>query len=117
MDLWIRSQDREIICKAECVDLMHDTEGYAKVFLNGNFPDLIVAVYENKRALEVLDEIQTLLLGDVLLFKSFNVNSEDLSEIGNQLKTKVLGMVDVNNPDTEIKFIPRDCIVYEMPKE
>ena len=61
MDLWIRSQDREIICKAECVDLMHDTEGYAKVFLNGNFPDLIVAVYENKRALEVLDEIQELL--------------------------------------------------------
>lgn len=61
MDLWIRSQDREMLCKAECVDLMHDTSGYAKVFLNGKFPDLIVRAYENERALEVLDEIQQVL--------------------------------------------------------
>lgn len=61
MDLWIRSQDREIICKAECVDLMHDTEGYAKVFLNGKFPDLIVGAYENKRALEIINEIEATL--------------------------------------------------------
>ena len=75
MDLWIRSQDREIICIAECVDLMHDTEGYAKVFLNGNFPDLIVAVYENKRALEVLDEIQELLTTRICFenYNSFNL--------------------------------------------
>lgn len=110
MDLWIRSQSRSMLIKATDVHLDYDTMIKCDKH--------IVADYSTtERALEVLDEIQTLLLGDVLLFKNFNVNSEDLSEIGNQLKTKVLGMVDVNNKDTDIKFIPRDCIVYEMPKE
>ena len=72
MDLWIRSQDREMLCKAECVDLMHDTAGYAKVFLNGKFPDLIVGAYENKRALEVLDEIQE-ALENRICFENYNV--------------------------------------------
>ena len=71
MDLWIRSQDREMLCKAECVDLMHDTSGYAKVFLNGKFPDLIVGAYENKRALEVIAEIQE-ALENRICFENYN---------------------------------------------
>ena len=45
MDLWIRSQDKEMLCKAECVELMHDDPVYAKIYLNGKFPDLIDGCY------------------------------------------------------------------------
>jgi hypothetical protein len=114
MDLWIRSQDREIICKAECVDLMHDTEGYAKVFLNGNFPDLIVAVYENKRALEVLGEIQKLLVGDLLVF----TNTDFEEGLADYIKPyKAIAVQDKDNLSPRVEFVHRDCIVYEMPKE
>lgn len=88
MDLWIRSQSRSMLIKATDVHLDYDTMIKCDKH--------IVADYSTtERALEILDEIQTLLLEDVLLFKNF----------------------DVNNKDTDIKFIPRDCIVYEMPKE
>ena len=117
MDLWVRSISKRILLKVDNI-LVVEAENKHCLYTLSHDEEIELGEYETKeRALEVLDEIQTLLLGDVLLFKNFNVNSEDLSEIGNQLKTKVLGMVDVNNKDTDIKFIPRDCIVYEMPEE
>ena len=71
MDLWIRSQDKEMLCKAECVELMHDDPVYAKIYLNGKFPDLIVGCYEKQRALELLGEIEKLPLN--LLHRDFVV--------------------------------------------
>lgn len=57
MDLWIRSQDRETLIKANRIDVV-DTE----IIIYEDDLDIHMAVYETKeRALEVLDEIQDVL--------------------------------------------------------
>ena len=111
MELWIRSQDREMLCKVECVELMHDDPEYAKIFLNGQFPDLIVGAYEKKRALEVLDEIQKLLVPDIkLLYKKINEDQEDdLSD----LKT----LFSVIQPDGKLQIHQLHNVIYQMPQE
>ena len=105
MDLWIRSQDKEMLCKAECVELMHDDPVYAKIYVNGKFPDLIVGCYEKQRALEVLGEIQKLLISGVFLFK-------DLKSIG--IDNACVYSTKDNN--LQIEHIQRDCVVFEMPE-
>ena len=114
MDLWIRSQDKEKLCRAKCIELMHDDPVYAKIFLNGNFPDLIVGCYEKERALEVLDEIQKLLIGDFMVFKNIDIE-EGLADYIKPCKA--IGLQDNSNLTPRVEFAHRDCIVYEMPQE
>ena len=115
MDLWIRSQDREMLCKAECVELMHDDPVYAKIYLNGKFPDLMVGCYEKQRAVEVLGEIQKLLIGNVLVFKNFDAPND------NYLKSAGIDNALVYHTFTDdvqqVDFLHRDCVVYKMPEE
>lgn len=105
MDLWIRSQDKEMLCKVERVELMHDDPVSAKIYLNGNFPDLIVGCYEKQRALEVVDEIQKLLIGNVIIFKSCDKPNNEAKYI------------PFKDDDLQIKSLHRDSVVYEMPEE
>ena len=111
MDLWIRSQDKEMLCKAECVEIMHDDPLYAKIYLNGKFPDLIVGCYEKQRALEILDEIQNFLTPRFIV----SVNSDN-DCIENLFDKSTCGKVFPNDK-LEIKNINRDCWVYKMPQE
>lgn len=113
MDLWIRSQDREMLCKANCVDLMHDTEGYAKVFLNGQFPELIVGVYENSRAVEVVDEIQKLITPQIVSLLN-NIKDGKNYNLG-ELTNVYAYSIGMPNPELEIKEL--STVVYEMPKD
>ena len=110
MDLWIRSQDKEMLCKAECVELMYDDPVYAEIYLNGNYPNLIVGCYEKQRALEVLGEIQKLLMNDVVLFKNFDISPKDLESFAID-NTCVYSSKDGNTQ------IERNCVVFEMPEE
>lgn len=111
MDLWIRSQDRETLCKVECVELMHNDPKYTKIFLNGNFPDLVVGVYEKKRALEVIDEIQNFLTPRFLISRY-----SDNDYVENVFSKMTAGKV-IPDDKLEIRNINRDCWVYEMPQE
>lgn len=115
MDLWIRSQDKEMLCKAECVEIMHDDPVYAKIYLNGKFPDLIVGCYEKQRTVEVLGEIQKLLIGDVLVSKNFNTpNDECLKSVGINNAAAYHLFTDDSQ---QVEFLHRDCVIYKMPKE
>lgn len=115
MDLWITSQDKEMLCKAECVELMLDDPVYAKVYLNGKFPDLIVGCYETQRALEVLGEIKKLLIGDVVVFKNTDIPNVDcLKSAGID---KALVYRSFTNDSQQVEFLHRDCVVFEMPEE
>ena len=113
MDLWILSQDKEMLCKAEFVELMHDDPVYAKIYLNGKFPDLIVGCYEKQRAVEVLGEIQKLLMNDVVLFKNIDISPKDLKSIG--IDNACVYSTKDNN--SQIEHIHRDFVVYKMPEE
>jgi capsular polysaccharide biosynthesis protein len=59
MELWIRSQDKTMLCKPQYIELCCDSElHYGDV----NIGYRCVATYKTKeRALEVLDEIQKIL--------------------------------------------------------
>ena len=64
MDLWIRSQDKEILIKCEKIMIEKDRD----IFVILNYIDtknwFRLGYYKSKeRALEVLDEIQTILRG------------------------------------------------------
>ena len=101
MDLWIRSQDKEILVKVEYLEYFYNKVHYANeekpreehhnigtYISNEQF--IILGEYKTEqRALEVLDEIQ----------KKIN-----LINLGHDLGSP---MVDLKNPS----------YIYEMPKE
>ena len=60
MDLWIRSQDKKKLCVAKFFELDNDKTG---IFcFNGESYSIFAGKYKTKeRALEVLDEIYTIL--------------------------------------------------------
>ena len=111
MDLWIRSQDREILVKCNCIDIMW-VEGIPNIFVNGKFPDYIVANYTTKeRALEVIDEIQKLLTPQVCAKAKKIVNNEynDYNKL-----TNVYAIMDGTGT---INVSEISTVIYEMPKE
>ena len=61
MDLWIRSQDKEDLKKAEHIGVFNE-----KIYINGYEENgYCIGTYKSKeRALEVLDEIQEAQLGN-----------------------------------------------------
>lgn len=98
MDLWIRSQDKMNLCKAKDLVIRENHSGY------GDTDYVIQDVYTmgtyktKERALEVLDEIQTILRGKYAT--SFDY------------KTSLKGF----KPE-DIEHMLELMAVYEMPKE
>ena len=104
MELWIRSQDREKICKV--IKLYIKGVGIYSNCDNYNDDYDYLGIYKTKeRALEVLDEIQRLIK------PTFKINYEydDSQPIidGEWLKSL----------KAESKIEELSCYVYEMPKE
>lgn len=94
MDLWIRSQDKEILMKIDNINLGLDVYSNEPcrlfTFVGGAVTSFTLGIYRSKeRALEVLDEIQ----------KKIN-----LINLGHDFGSP---MVDLTNP----------TYIYEMPKE
>ena len=103
MELWIRSQDKESIIKIENISI--DSENYIIGNLISDDNKSIcdywrLGHYETKeRALEVLDEIQSIIIGKYMC----NINLEEaFSKIGNE---------------EDIAKLLKQMAVYEMPKE
>lgn len=92
MELWIRSQDREILIEAHLLDIYNASVEEECYVIEESGTDL--GSYKTKeRALEVLDEIQELFI------KKDIVKSE------------------LNKDGLTIVSMPTTHIVYEMPKE
>lgn len=91
MELWIRSQDKTKLVKADNISYLDVSDDYEKeVHSLWNDCKGVLGIYKTKeRALEVLDEIQYLLRGHV--YESH------------------INKFDIYNGD--------DIKVYEMPKE
>jgi len=100
MDLWIRSQDKRMLCKPQYIELYGDNEVH---FGDVNIGYRCVATYKSKeRALEVLDEIQKFLQPD---FKCDGYETETGNGYYNMIK------LHFSEPNIFHKRI------YEMPKE
>ena len=77
MELWIRSQDKEMLYKAEKIYLNYsifDELGIKEYYIDVNFDKF--GIYKSKeRALEVLDEIQEVINNGGVQKEEFNVIS------------------------------------------
>ena len=66
MDLWIRSQDKSRLGKIVYIELQEDDYGYHLMGWRDRFDGTRIATYKTKeRALEVLDDINSIILGGV----------------------------------------------------
>ena len=107
MDLWIRSQNRKDLTKIEkfYVDIDGEIYGYAQ-----GLESVKLGEYKTReRALEVLDEIQSLLIS------SFIVKCTDIGK--DKIRDFSKSDAYVIPSDTTIETLHRDCIVFEMPEE
>lgn len=92
MNLWIRSQDRKTLTKPCDLQMVHVNNGteYAIISFTEMAGDIDLGIYKTeKRALEVLDEIQEKI---------------NMINLGHDFGSP---MIDLNNP----------TYIYKMPKE
>lgn len=96
MELWIRSQDKEKLIKANKIKYEYYKPFWSDYYIEAiiiNDADIIQEYETKARALEVLDEIQELFI------KKDIVKSE------------------LNKDGLTMVSMPITCIVYEMPNE
>lgn len=101
MELWIRSQDKEDLIEVHSVEV--DAKDKIKIITLINANTIIdLGTYKSKeRALEVLDEIQSIL------------NLKDMYKYDRELVLKSWENVD----EEQVKIVRQQMSVYEMPKE
>ena len=118
MELWIRSQDKEALIKADkifywntCPEMPNTGKHYLgnKEWV-GNADYTKLGEYNTKeRALEILDEIQEILKPKIIAH--IRPSNEMIELLGSRQAGKTMKM----NTDTEIKEL--STYVFEMPKE
>ena len=95
MELWIRSQDKEQLIKVDSVYIFHNTFNAEAInFKMMNKCDELGSYTTKERALEVLDEIESLLLGNRKLWNK------------NKLYSGMGALSEITRNQ-----------IYEMPKE
>ena len=107
MDLWIRNQSKAQLIKIDDIHI-NDTQIWGNTHWLGD--------YETKeRALEVLNEIQKLLMGqDKMVFKNTGLDNKSLDELYNRIaESNWVGVLD----DAKVEYIAPSTIVYEMPEK
>lgn len=113
MDLWIRTQDRTGILKADTI-FVFEKQIVKRVYGDDLVKGICLGTYATEeRALEVLDEIQKILIGRLIIKTNRKVGSKDLNRLANFFDTKYV----IN--DNEFEFIQPEAtnIIYAMPKE
>ena len=105
MDLWIKSQDKKLLIKVNHIMRINN-----RIFAG----DTLGEYDSEERAIEILDEIQKLLMGQDKLVISGVLDFEDAQQIKKKLDQT--GVVSVFSKD-DIGYISPITIVYEMPLE
>lgn len=101
MELWIRSQDRQLLIPIKEIISQNST----CIFYGGN----IIADYETQeRAIEVLDEIQKILTPQLKTIKN-KISERKINEFSRE--------VLISPIIEDIKIQQFETFVYEMPKK
>lgn len=109
MELWVRSQDKELLIKVENLYLDRELGCGAKKCIYTK--DIWLAKYKTeKRALEVLNEIQNILQPKVFI-KEPKINTDDLIHSMSEYVT----LKTTQQVEYDLKQAGQ--IVYEMPEE
>lgn len=127
MDLWIRTQDKEMLTKIEDVSFIKDSQTGTYIILatGRNIPTwhhlhyggtTILGVYKSKeKALQVLDDIQNLLIQSNKIFIKTHAHETDFKNLKAYLKD--CDVIIVNRCDTIIDSVNLNTIVYQMPED
>lgn len=116
MDLWIRSQDKTKLVKIDNISYLDMSDDYEKE-VHSLFNDCkgILGVYKTKnRALEVLEEIQNILVGTIIIKSNVLLSPSDQEKLRERFKIDTLPIIE--QPSYEIKPL-QNFIVYKMPEE
>ena len=108
MDLWIRSQDKTNLIKVDRLDVSENKiEANLKFHYNGcNY--VVLGEYATKeRALEVLDEIQSILQPQI----------RKTPHITEELQPEYVLYKHFVNEGSDIEVVQLNTFVYQMPKE
>ena len=109
MELWIRSQNKELLVLAKGFEFQKLYDGKFQIFAVWQNNYQMVGIYKSKeRALEVLDEIQNILKPKYIL-NSSSIRPDGDSWVENGI------IMQKYNANARIEEIP--IYVYEMPKE
>lgn len=110
MDLWIRSQDKMQLTEIQNVYVEENDDDY--MICCNDFPCL--GKYKTReRALEILDEIQKLIMGqNKLVFKNCDIDIDTWKQIKEQ---DAFVINNFDKRDIDAKYISPSTIVYEMP--
>jgi len=117
MELWVRSQDKRTLLKANRIDvddtniICWDNDYRCSETYMGNYKT-------QKRALEVLDEIQEKLQNKFLCKPTCVLKAKDIDIAEGLLNFKYKNEHFIMQPPAiDIEPINCDIVVYEMPKE
>lgn len=111
MDLWIRSQNKEKLCKIENIKYMDTSDDFEnEIHSLWNDNNGILGIYKTKeRALEVLDEITNLIKPKYLIRMDNHGPVNDFHNNENNSYVSAYGVGMVSNIN--------QTLYYEMPKE
>lgn len=110
MELWIRSQDKTRLTKVNDLYVVGYGNDWAiDGYHTNSVDDFDLGIYSTKeRALEVLDEIESLLLPNIKLITR-NYTDEEIKECS--IKDLVIPPVE------DVKIHEFSTYVYQMPKD
>lgn len=114
MDLWIRSQDKRILQKIDNIYLDANYENKRICNYVDDYKTELGTYKTKERALEVLEEIQNILVGTIIIKSNVFLSPSDQEKLRERFKTDTLPIIE--QPSYEIKPL-QNFIVYKMPEE
>lgn len=110
MELWIRSQDRQSLIKVNKVCFERNVDDKPTIYGYENYDNYErLGIYKSKkRALEVLDEIERLLMPKVKVIHN-KIEARTLRDFSKE--------VIIEPTIEDIEIIEASSYVYKMPKE
>ncbi len=111
MDVWIRSQDKKRLIPNPNLYVIWNKE-ISVAYIGDTIVGHIAKYKTEKRALEVLDEIQSRLIGRNLIKLKANLSPFSKNCLKKEFRTNAI----VETPLYEI-VNSTNIIIYEMPKE
>lgn len=113
MELWIRSQDKEMLAKTNRLDI--DADG--KTILINGFETVIGRYKTKKRTLEILDEIMLQMRNTIILSISPLMTAQDQHRLLDMYKKEFNRDFILETSTVEIKPLNSEIVLYELPKE
>lgn len=115
MELWIRSQDKEVLVKVNDIAVeMNMIYGY---YDKNTEYELLGAYSTKERALEVLDDISSKIKNQFIVQVNALLKPSDQQKIKERFENDYVGDFIMSDGMLDIKPINQNLFLYEMPQE